>query len=273
MCKKCKGCGKSNLGAIVTHVEKIAVRILDGEVVEQFQDSYEETQDTEINYCFECGKPITEEDLFEEVQCPICGKMVGGLTESGACQECTDEANKLASMSKEQLILMLMKQAHSGAPAQTAPVAPVAGETIAAQDGAVKASAPKEEEKKEELKVDTQYIEDLAKAKESVETEVEETTETTETTTKKTRTRKKAEPAQITEEGVNEAKEEIVEKLENVEVVEGTDPNTITDSENTAALTSIDDKDAIPVANPNDDVDSILQELDGIDLENGGEIF
>ena len=264
MCKKCKGCGKSNLGAIVTHVEKIAVRILDGEVVEQFQDSYQEEQTTEINYCFECGKPITEEDLFDEVQCPICGKMVGGLTESGACQECTDEANKLASMSKEQLILMLMKQAHSGAPV-VAQEAPVTGAVVAAKEGAELVK-----EKEEEVKVDTQYIEDSLKANE--EKELEEN-EDNSTTPKKTRSRKKAEAAEVTTEGVNEAKEEIVEKLEDVEITDVVDPNTVIDEENTAALTTIDDANVSPTLNPNDDVDAILKELDGVNLETGDEIF
>ena len=269
MCKKCKGCGKSNLGAMVTHIEKIAVRILDGEVVEQFQDSFEESQTTEINYCFECAKPITEEDLFEDVQCPICGKMVGGLTESGACQECTDEANKLASMSKEQLILMLMKQAHGGT--VSASEAPVTGAVIAAQEGAepVKDTAP--EKKEEEVKVDTQYIEDSMKANKEKENSDSDDADTT--TVKKTRNRKKVEPAEITTEGVNEAKEEIIEKLEDVEVVGTVDPGTIIDSENTAALTTIDDGNVAPTLNPNDDVDAILKELDGVNLESGGEIF
>jgi len=265
MCKKCKGCGKSNLGAIVTHVEKIAVRMLDGEVVEQFQDSYEESQDTQINYCFECGKAITEEDLFEDVQCPICGKMVGGLTESGACQECTDEANKLASMSKEQLILMLMKQAHGGT--ITTPEAPVTGAVVAAKEGAEPVK-----EKEEEVKVDTQYIEDSMKANEEKELEEENSNEDNSTAPKKTRSRKKVEAAEVTTEGVNEAKEEIVEKLEDVEVTNAVDPNTVIDAENTAALTTIDDKDVAPVLNPNDDVDAILKELDGVNLESG-EIF
>jgi predicted RNA-binding Zn-ribbon protein involved in translation (DUF1610 family) len=271
MCKKCKGCGKSNLGAIVTHIEKIAVRLVDGVVTEQFQDSYEESQTEEINYCFECGKEITEADLYEDVQCPICGKMVGGLTESGACQECTDEANKLASMSKEQLILMLMKQAHGGTmTVQETPVAPVTGSVVATQEGAapVKDAAPKDEER---IEVDTKYIEDSLKAKENAE--VTESNEGDTTAPKKTRSRKKVEPADVTEDGVNEAKEEIIEKVDGVEVVEGADPNKIVDAENTAALTVIDDGNAVPVSNVNDDVDAILNELDKVDLENGGEIF
>jgi predicted RNA-binding Zn-ribbon protein involved in translation (DUF1610 family) len=266
MCKKCKGCGKSNLGAIVTHIEKIAVRLVDGVVTEQFQDSYEESQTTDINYCFECGKEITEADLYEDVQCPICGKMVGGLTESGACQECTDEANKLASMSKEQLILMLMKQAHGGTmTVSETPVAPVTGSVVATQDGA----APVKEEEK--IAVDTKYIEDSLKAKENAE--VTESNEGDTTAHKKSRSRKKAEPANVTNDGIEEANKENIEKIDGVEVVEGADPNTVIDAENTAALTTIDDGNAVPVKNVSDDVDAILNELDSVDLENGGEIF
>lgn len=258
MCKKCKGCGKSNIGAIVTHIETIAVRIVDGVVTEQFKESYEESQTTEINYCFECKKAITEADLFEEVECPVCGKMVGGLTESGACQECTDEANKLASMSKEQLILMLMKQTRGGAVhIETRETTVVPKADAPDIDTDFKESTV---EARKEIIEDIKVAEDLAKADEALENE-------TAPVVKKPRTRKKTEPAEVTGDTVEEAKEEIQEKLEEVkEVYEDhvIDPSTIKDEENTAALTTIEDK--IPETNVVDDVESILNELDGVNL-------
>lgn len=276
MCKKCKECGKSNLGAIVTHIETIAVRLLDGVVTEQFPDSATDDQTMEINYCFECNKPITEADLVEEVECPICGKMVGSLTESGACQECTDEANRLSNMSKEELILMLMKQGMAGNKKEDAAVTTIK-ETVT-EKVEVEIVGQSEEGSLQYQDVsaeDAKKIEDTLKAQEAVD--VNSTT-----APKKHRTRKKPDAAEVTTNGVTEAKEEIHDKVEEIKEDIGelgsgkVEMEKVVDESLSAGIN--ENQAEIPAQNV--DVNNILDELDKIDLENGsgnglpeGEIF
>lgn len=111
MCKYCKHCGKSNFGATRIRKTTDAVRLDDGVVTEIFDNSEEQApEEFEINYCFNCNKEITEKDLVSEIKCPVCGKMVDHLTEDGICDDCKEEAAKLASISKEEIILMLLKK-------------------------------------------------------------------------------------------------------------------------------------------------------------------
>ena len=104
---RCKHCGKSELGAIAVEVKKTPIKLVNGEPAAILGEA-EITQDLEITYCFTCNKPITQEDIIENETCPICGKVVPELVD-GKCSECADEVNKLLNMSKEELILMMLK--------------------------------------------------------------------------------------------------------------------------------------------------------------------
>lgn len=210
MCKRCKHCGESNLGVLITQVSTIAARKLNGEIVEFFKESEENTQKEEVNFCFTCNKPITEDDLVETVKCTSCGKEVDHVDGEGLCDECAKvkaeaeaEAKKLASMTQEELIAMIMAQKLGKAPEIVSePVAESAIEDItkAVEKTEIKETAPVEEKHSEE----------------TVEIATEQSEEVKEETTKKKTSRKKAEPAEVKEEEVVTANKEVIEKVSNV---------------------------------------------------------
>lgn len=119
MCKYCKTCGKSDFGYTRKRMQTIsdAVRVVNGDIVEVFEDSEETTSTEELvpNYCFTCNKEITEKDLVNDTICPVCGKKVDHLTDDGICDDCADEVAKLSKMSQNELILELLKQKNAGA--------------------------------------------------------------------------------------------------------------------------------------------------------------
>lgn len=164
---KCKHCKTSDLGAVVTEVKKTPIKLVNGEPVGILGEPEIVSQDMEITYCFTCNKPITQDDLYENETCPICGKEVPELVE-GACSECTEQKNKLLSMSREELILMMLKQQMAGATPQAA----------ATEEKSKPKVEPKKEEKakKTESKKNTKKeandknsIEQVAPSKENVE--------------------------------------------------------------------------------------------------------
>ncbi len=110
MCKICKTCGQSNFGVIVKRIEKKAAKMLDGKITEYFEEYEEIAEETEINYCFTCSREVAEEDLTEVHICKACKSEVYEVNENGICVECMKEAEKLAEISKEELILMILKQ-------------------------------------------------------------------------------------------------------------------------------------------------------------------
>lgn len=110
MCKICKVCGQSNFGVIVKKIEKRAAKIVNGKITEYFK-GYEEVEEIrEINYCFTCRRNVTEEDLSEVHICNVCKRETLEVNENGICLECSKEAEKLIDISKEELILMILKQ-------------------------------------------------------------------------------------------------------------------------------------------------------------------
>ncbi|WP_238918175.1 hypothetical protein [Clostridium sp. YIM B02555] len=110
MCKICKACGQSNFGVIVKKIEKRAAKIVNGKITEYFK-GYEEVEEIrEINYCFTCRRNVTEEDLSEVHICKVCKREALEVNENGICLECSKEAEKLIDISKEELILMILKQ-------------------------------------------------------------------------------------------------------------------------------------------------------------------
>jgi hypothetical protein len=110
MCKICKVCGQSNFGVIVKKIEKRAAKIVNGKITEYFK-GYEEVEEIrEINYCFTCRRNVTEEDLSEVHICNVCKREALEVNENGICLECSKEAEKLIDISKEELILMILKQ-------------------------------------------------------------------------------------------------------------------------------------------------------------------
>jgi hypothetical protein len=110
MCRICKVCGQSNFGVIVKKIEKRAAKIVNGKITEYFK-GYEEVEEIrEINYCFTCRRNVTEEDLSEVHICNVCKREALEVNENGICLECSKEAEKLIGISKEELILMILKQ-------------------------------------------------------------------------------------------------------------------------------------------------------------------
>lgn len=207
MCKRCKYCGESNLGALITQTSTIAARKLNGEIVEFFKESEENTQTETINYCFTCNKPITEDDLIETVKCTSCGKEVNHVNDEGLCDECAKvkteaeaEAKKLASMTQEELIAMIMAQKLGKAP-ETIPEPQVETEDIT--KAVEETSAPVVEE--------TQVDDAL-----EVATESETVEKVKEKTSKKKASKKKTEPAEVKEEEVVTANKEVIEKVSDV---------------------------------------------------------
>lgn len=114
MCKICKTCKKSDFGVIRRKTEEKAARLINGEISEYFDGSYEVHEELLYNYCFTCSKEITEDDLEEVNKCRICKKEVSHINANGVCEECARKAEKLSNVSKEDLILMLLKQSEEG---------------------------------------------------------------------------------------------------------------------------------------------------------------
>lgn len=207
MCKRCKHCGESNLGVLITQTSTIAARKLNGEIVEFFKESEENTQTEKVNYCFTCNKPITEDDLVETVKCTSCGKEVNHVNSDGLCDECAkvkseaeEEAKKLASMTQEELIAMIMAQ-KLGKASETIPEPQVETEDIT--KAVEETSAPVVEE--------TQVDDAL-----EVATESETVEKVKEKTSKKKASKKKTEPAEVKEEEVVTANKEVIEKVSDV---------------------------------------------------------
>lgn len=110
MRKMCKACGQSNFGVTLKKVEERAGRMVGGKIKEYFEGSEEIQEEISINYCFTCSREITEEDLLERYICKVCKSSVEQVNENGVCIKCAKEVNKLSEISREDLILMILKQ-------------------------------------------------------------------------------------------------------------------------------------------------------------------
>lgn len=239
MCKFCKTCGKSNFGA--TRIRKIsdAVRLVNGIVEEVFDDS-EETlpEEYEINYCFECNKEITENDLVSEIKCPVCGKMVDNLTDEGICEECAEEASKLANMSKEEIVLMYLKQQKEGA---------AGGKKKTSKKKT--SSKPKNDVKNDEepKKDDIINKADKIVANSKVELDSKKTDD-------KEKKKLSNEPAEVKEEEVEQAKNNQIENLKDVPPAESVSPEKVEEVQEKDVKETIEN--AVP-QNNNADIPSI----------------
>lgn len=110
MCKICKACGKSNFGVTLKRAEERAARMVNGEIKEYFEGSEEIKEEISINYCFTCGSEIIEADLIETYICKVCKSSVKQVNENGVCSKCAEEVDSLSKVSREDLILMILKQ-------------------------------------------------------------------------------------------------------------------------------------------------------------------
>jgi hypothetical protein len=108
MCLKCKTCKTSDLGVIAKEIKVSPVRMTDGKIVAALAEPTAETL-YEVNYCFTCQKAITEKDLTDKEVCPVCGKEVDELHD-GMCPDCKAKADEFANMSKEELLIQLLKK-------------------------------------------------------------------------------------------------------------------------------------------------------------------
>ena len=107
---KCKCCKKSNFGAILTETKVTPIMMSNGEPVKVLTDQEDTTTNIAITYCMTCKKEINPEtDLYELETCPVCGKEVEELVD-GLCHECAEQKKSLESMSKDDLLLMILKQ-------------------------------------------------------------------------------------------------------------------------------------------------------------------
>lgn len=110
MCKICKICGKSNFGVTLKKAEERAARMVNGKITEYFEGSEELQEEISINYCFTCGRKIVEDDLIENHICKVCKSSVNQVNEKGVCIQCAEEVDNLSKASREDLILMILKQ-------------------------------------------------------------------------------------------------------------------------------------------------------------------
>jgi hypothetical protein len=140
---KCKECKGTNFGLTVVETKVTGYRAIDGAVTEQFGEP-KVTNETKITYCFGCNKPITEADTYTKETCKVCNTQVDELID-GKCKPCDDKVKKLAKMTKEELIIMMMQGVSPMAVAE-AEKQPVAEKVTK------KATQPKVEEKVEPKK-------------------------------------------------------------------------------------------------------------------------
>lgn len=254
MCKKCKHCGESNLGVLLTQISTIAAKRVNGEIVEFFKESEENVQKEEVNFCFTCNKQITEADLVETVKCKTCGKEVANVDAEGLCDECSkvkheaeEEANKLRNMSQEELVAMLMAQKLGKATTNIIDdIQDIPSESI-----------PTEKDNTAVAATDLEVIEDDIETKDLKE----------KAPAKKRSAKKKVEPAPVEEEGVNDAREEIAEKVEDAPAPESA--HIVTDvNEDGTSPSNVDA--TIPAPSDSDDEEDILAALNKVQLGDNG---
>lgn len=105
--KKCRHCKGTNFGVTVTETKVSRFRVINGKAEEMLGEP-EITSKTDIVYCFTCNNAITEEDVFENETCPVCGKITEELV-NGRCKECDEKVKSYSKMTKEQIIMMMMQ--------------------------------------------------------------------------------------------------------------------------------------------------------------------
>lgn len=179
--KRCKHCQGTDFGVVVKKIQKAPFRMTDGKPVGGPLAAPEESTEVEVNFCFGCNKPITDEDLTEEVTCEVCGKKVKE-TVNGKCPECEAQAKAYSRMNKDELIMMLMK----GQSPQIVAAESKEGKQIAeekkqlAEGNKAKEETPSEKQIVEEPKVEAEPDKEPIAEKESpkvVSTEVKLTEE------------------------------------------------------------------------------------------------
>lgn len=229
---KCKHCRGTEFGVTLTEVKTTPVKMKDGEAVGMLAEPQIE-QSYEVNFCFTCNQNITEADLIENETCPVCDAIVPELVD-GACPDCTAQKKKLLNMTKEELILMMMKQQMH--PAQASPAKAV------------------EDQKKTVKK---------AEVKEEAETPVKVEKPKEEAKKKAPAKKKESEPKEVVKEEVAVAAQEVSDS------VKGADQPSSADNSKEADIAQVatDDTDLNLPAVAEDD---ILDQLDSIDVDGLG---
>lgn len=105
---KCKCCHKSDFGVNLIKTTKDPVRLLNGEITKVLGEQ-EVIEEIEYCFCNTCKKPITKDDLYEQVECPVCNRKVNELV-NGKCPACDRVSSEMESFSKDDLIRILIKQ-------------------------------------------------------------------------------------------------------------------------------------------------------------------
>lgn len=263
MCLKCKYCKTSDLGVVAKEIKTSPVRMTDGKIVAALEEPKIESL-YEVNFCFTCGKKITEKDLTDKEVCAVCGKEVDE-TVDGMCPDCKAKADEIAGMSKEELIVAFLKKEMEKKPSRSRSRA--------------QASKPKEEEKTPEVKeIEVKEKEVAQTPTGPVHEEVSQSTQTapanvttnvTENVTETVTEKPKAEPAPVEEKQVEEAHQVIEEKVVNTPV-----PTTVekvtTVSENftpdVAVTQDMNVNTSVPVPNAEDDIMKALNGLENFNI-------
>lgn len=105
---KCKHCNKSDFGVNMIIITKDPVRFLNGKPDKVLGES-EVIEEVEYCYCNICKKQITKDDLYEYIKCPVCNREVDKIV-NGKCTTCDEVSKEMETISKEDLIIMLMRQ-------------------------------------------------------------------------------------------------------------------------------------------------------------------
>lgn len=105
---KCKHCKGTEFGLTVVETKVSGYKAINGEVVSQIGEPQVKTE-TKVTYCFGCNKEIVEGvDTYENETCTVCG-IESEEVKDGKCPECDSKVKALARMTKEELIIMMMK--------------------------------------------------------------------------------------------------------------------------------------------------------------------
>lgn len=168
---KCKHCRGTEFGVTLIETRITPVKMVDGVAVGMLAEPQVE-QRHEVNFCFTCNQTITEDDLIENENCPVCGKEVPDLVD-GVCPDCAAQKKKLLGMTKEELILMMMTQQMH----QERPVTAVKETVVEEQDQKKIDTKKKEPAKKKESEHKEVIKEEVATASEEVVKSVEGATQ------------------------------------------------------------------------------------------------
>lgn len=157
--KVCPNCGQEQLMGYIARPCLLRVKrdtIANRDIYELIS---EDTEPTRVQYdvikCANCKQKVKKDQLIvNTVKCNKCGTIVsaGYVNEQGICYTClaSEQIPNIANASKEDLLMMLIKNKINNAPAQEAQVNPVEQNEQAADNTEITAEATEEKPKETE---------------------------------------------------------------------------------------------------------------------------